>query len=160
MPEDNKKRGYEPREMRLLAEWIARRPEGERIITRVRLGKIHPELNLEGLTSSDLKMLGLFRRWADALIIGPRTKTIVEAKIVSHPVAITQLALYAKLIDETPELEEFRHLETRKLLLCAVEDPALTSIAREQGVEVSVYTPSWLNDYFSSLRARERRPPR
>ena len=158
--ENPTKRNYEPRELRLLNEWIDRFHSDKHVLTRVRLGAIRPELNLEGLTSSDLMMLGLHRRWADALIIEQHSKTVVEAKIVAQPVAVAQLELYAALINDTPELAEYRKLQTKLLLLCAVEDPVLTKIARDKGIEVSVYTPSWLNEYFSLLRARERRPPR
>lgn len=158
--EPRAKRNYEPREMRFLAEWIALFHSHSQVMTRVRLGAIRPELNHEGLNASDLKMIGLFRRWADAVIITRSHKTIVEAKIVAHPVAIAQLQLYASLIDQTPELEEFRQLPTKLLMLVAVEDPALTKIARNAGIEVTMYVPSWLNEYFVLLDARHRRAPR
>lgn len=158
--EPRAKRAYEPRELRLLSEWIAKFHSEKQVLTRVRLGAIRPDIDTSGLTTSDLMMLGLFRRWADAVIITPTHKTIIEAKIVAHPVAISQLQLYASLIDQTPELAEFRHLPTKLLMLVAVEDPPLTKIARNAGIEVTVYVPSWLDDYFAMLRPREKRAPR
>lgn len=155
---NRKKRDWQPREQRLVAEYIARFYRDHESQTHVHLGSVQPRLKGKFQTEADARMLGLFRRWADALVLLPDRIVLIEGKILPQPGVLSQLELYARLIPKTPELAEHKHKPIEKVLLCAIEDPQVTAMAREQDVRVVTFKPAWLNSYLKILHARERTP--
>jgi len=85
---------------------------------------------------------------------------LIEAKLVATPGAIAQLELYGRLFPLTPELRHLASMRLELVLLVAVEDPVVTSMARERGMSVVVFHPPWVDDYLFELSHRHRRPPR
>ncbi len=111
---------------------------------QVRLG---PPMPSDGPISPRNKLANLlanYRRYADALIIMPAELILIEAKIVATPGIVSTLELYGKLLPLTPELSEYRARRVRMMLLWAVNDATLATIARQHGIEVEVYTPDWV----------------
>ena len=152
------KRDWQPREQRLVAEFLAKfYPEAE-IRTHVHLGSIQPRLRGRYATDAEQRMVGIFRRWADAVILLPDRVILLEGKILPQPGVISQLELYERLLPKTPELEEHVHKPLEKMLLCAIEDPVVTQMAREKNIRVVTFKPAWLDAYLEMLSPSERTP--
>jgi len=102
-------------------------------------------------------MVGSWRRWADAIVYPPPDLILIEAAIRPNPGKIGQLKLYALLLPHTPELTPYKTAKIRLVMLYAIEDPATTYLARQQGIEAVEYKPTWLPAYLRLLMPRERR---
>lgn len=153
------KRAWQAREMRMISEFLAREYKDYPYMTRVRLGAIHPELAPGVLSESEKRMVGVWRRWADAIVVLPDRLVLIEGAIRPHPGDISILELYERLIPSTPELEKYKTYPIEKVLLYAMEDPLLILLAREKGIRCILFQPDWLSDYLAILYPRERRPP-
>lgn len=102
-------------------------------------------------------MIGVWRRWADAIVFDGRKLILIEAAIRPDPGYISKLELYADLIPETPELMQYAGWPVVKLLVYAIEDPAVLRLAKRHGVRTAKYVPSWMPSYLRLLFPRERR---
>lgn len=103
-------------------------------------------------------MVGVFRRWADALVFLPDKIVLIEAKILPQPGVISQLKLYEELIPKTPQLAEHYYKPVEKLLVCAIEDRVITELARREGIRVVVFRPAWIDAYMKIVHPWERTP--
>lgn len=146
--------------MQMLSEWLAKTQQGKRWQTRVRLGSPKPAVPTAEMSPQERSMVGVWRRWADAVILEPDKVTLIEAAIRPNPGKISQLELYAMLFPQTPEFAAWRGVPLHLVLLYAIEDPALVLLARQKGIACIQYQPSWLPDYMEALMPRERRAPR
>lgn len=149
-------RRWQPRELLMLSEWMAETYPGNEYRTRVRLGRIQPRVDAPGLTPEERRMIGVHRRWADAVVLMPDRVVLVEAKIRPQPGVISQLELYARLLPHTPELGEHAELPIEMVLLYAIEDELINVLAREKGIRCVQYWPSWMDEYIEELYPRER----
>jgi len=157
MPKE--KRQWQEREMRMLAEWLEKTYSGQHYFTRVRLGR-PPEV-LEGMVQDEAerRMLKVWQRWADAVVVLPDRVIIIEAAIRSDPGDISKLELYKALLPYTAEFTAYKHLPIELVLLYALEDAVLVKLARERDIKTIYYRPPWLSDYLDILYPRERRSP-
>ena len=151
------KRHWQPREMQMLSEWLVKTQKGKRWMTRVRLGSPRAEIPRPEMSIEERSMVGVWRRWADAIILEKDSVTIVEAAIRPQPGKISQLELYAMLFPQTPELAPWHGLPLTLLLLYSIEDPATILLARQKGILCVEYKPNWLPAYMEALMPRERR---
>ena len=152
------KRNWAPREQRLVSEFVAEFYGGHETRTHVHLGATHPRLRGRFAKPEDERLVGVFRRWADALVFMPDRILLIEAKILPQPGVISQLSLYGELLPKTPELAEHRDKPIEKLLVCVIEDPLVTELARREGIGVVIYRPRWTKDYLQHLYPREKTP--
>jgi len=153
------KRHWQPREMQMITEWLAKTQAGKRWMTRVRLGSPRPEIPRPEMSVEELAMIGSWRRWADAIILEDDKVTIIEAAIRPEPGDISKLQLYARLFPHTPEFKAWQGLPVDMVLLYAIEDPAVIFLAREAKIRAIEYKPTWLPSYMQILMPRERRSP-
>lgn len=123
---------------------------------RVRLGPPKPAAPTTLLTDAEKRMVGIWRRWADAIVYRTHELIIIEAAIRADPGDISQLGLYAYLVPLTPELKPHWNKKIIKMLVYAIEDPATIKIARENQIRCVEYKPSWLEAYLEILMPRER----
>jgi len=152
-------RGYEPREMRMVTEYIAKYFPNSEHWTRVRLGALHPELLPAELSAAEVRMLTVWKRWADA-IVATRTRLIlIEGSILPDPGDISKLAVYEALLRYTPEFQAYMDRDIEKQLVIAVEDPLIAKLARDAGIKVVAFAPAWITDYVESLAQRKKRAP-
>ena len=160
MPKHRKrnKRNWEPRELRLCSEALVRYYGEYPSQTHVHVGSLPKRMKGRFLDEAGERMLGEFRRWCDAIVIMPDRLVLIEAKIKPQPGVISQLLLYARLLPKTPELAEHKHKPIEMGLVCAIEDPLVTHLAREMGILVVNYSPVWIKEYLNLLYARERSP--
>lgn len=152
-------RKWQPRELRMISEWLAQEHPDSTYQLRVRLGKIEPRVDGAFVSDEETRMLGVFRRWADAIVYLPDRLLLVEAAIRPEPGDISKLELYERLIPNTPELEEYASLPVEKVLLYAMPDDLLLTLAREHGITVRFFRPKWVEEYLKELYPRERRAP-
>ncbi len=154
----SKPRDWTPREQRLVSEFVNRFYRGHEVKLHARLGTVQPRLAGRYATDADLRLVGLFRRWADAVVFQPDRVVLIEGKILPQPGVLSQLNLYERVFAKTPEFSEHAHKPIEKVLLCAIEDPVVTQLAREQNVRVVVFRPKWIDSYLKILYPRERTP--
>lgn len=152
-------RKWEPRELRLVSEYITEYYPKYRSYTRVRLGAIHPGLEPEKYLPAERKMIGVWRRWADAIIIRHRDLILIEAAIRPEPGDISKLLLYERLIPYTPEFYDYKTWPVIKELVYAIEDPLIVSMCREVNIRPRKFKPKWVDEYLKTLFFRERRAP-
>ena len=160
MPKSKKpnKRDWQPREQRLVSEFIARFYADYESRTHVHLGSTPPRLRGKFTTDAEARLVGVFRRWADAIVFMPDRLVLIEGKILPQPGVLSQLKLYEALIPKTPELAEHREKPIEKVLVCAIEDPLITQLARTEGVLVRVFHPAWINQYLKVIHPWEKTP--
>lgn len=142
-------------ETRLVSEYMAAAFPDALVKERVRLGPIVSLTPEAELTDAELKMQGVFRRFADAIAVTKTHLVVVEGKMRSTPGAVAQLHLYESLLDDTFELYDYRNLPHRLIHVVCIEDPAVTRMAEKFDVEVVVYKPDWLGQWISAMHPRE-----
>jgi len=145
--------------MRLVSEYIVKYYPKDVHYTRVRLGATHPDLLPEDLSAEERRMLTVWKRWADAVVITKRKLILIEGAILPDPGDVSKLLLYEYLLKFTPEFEEYRELGIEKQLVISVEDPVLTKIARGAGIKVIAFAPDWISEYVRGLAQRKQRGP-
>lgn len=145
-------------EMRMVAEYVSRAYPDALAMMRVRLGTLLPNTPRPNLSEEEQAMLGVLRRWADAIVVTPRELIVVEVSIRSDTGDPSKLLVYGRLVPHTPELREFLDRRLVLELVVAVEDPVVTQVAHELGIRTCVYEPRWLPQYLAQLHRRERRP--
>ena len=107
-------------------------------------------------------MLMVKMRWADALVVGSRVLTVVEAKLRPSEFlkGLGELQLYVHLVPHTPGLEFAEGWRVAGRLVLSINDPTVQYIARAQGLDVAVFKPSFWGEFLEVLAAREKRPIR
>ena len=151
---------WSPREERLISEFCAKEFPDAPVRLRVRLGPYLSALDPSQLSDRELRMVGSWRRWADAVVVQPDRLTVIEAAIRPAVGKISQLEYYLRLVGSTPELLEFAGRPVHGLLLFAIQDPLLEQLAREKGFQVRYYRPPWVDEYLTQIYSREGRPVR
>ena len=145
-------------EMRMVAEYLRDNYPDDVVFMRLRLGTLEPDGGGQDLTEEERRMLGVFRRWADAVVVTPREVVLVEVSIRSDTGDPSKLVIYGRLARHTPELAEYLTRPLVLELVVAVEDPVVTQLAKELGIRTRVYRPPWLPEYLAQLHRRETRP--
>lgn len=155
-----KNRTWTPVETRLVAEYLAWRWPHVRTQQRVRLGRVPHELPRDGLSPEEFRALGVWRRWADAVVFARLGTIIIEAGIIPDPGDCSKLEHYVDLFHETPEFQDRHSLPVRGHLLYAVDDPLLHRLADRHGLTMEVWTPAWVGPYLDSRSPSQRRAPK
>jgi hypothetical protein len=145
--------------MRMVSEYIAKYFPGSTTYTRVRLGATHPSLLPESFSDEERRMLTVWKRWADAVVITRTRIILIEGAILPNPGDVSQLLLYKALLRFTPEFQAYMDRDIEMQLVICVEDPLLTRIARDAGIKVITFAPDWISDYIRSLAQRKQRAP-
>lgn len=151
-------RDWQPREQRLVAEFIARFYPKDESRTHFPLGSAPPRFKGMYKSDADRRLTGVFRRWADALVLMPDRIVLIEGKILPQPGVISQLNLYAELIPKTVELREHKDKPIDKVLVCAIEDRLISELARREGIQVRIFHPAWVDKYMLILHPWEKTP--
>jgi hypothetical protein len=139
-------RSYQPRENKLLNEWVTLNYPNNLQWRRVRLGAIPgtpQEILYEGL-----------RRWADKIILDNGTIIIIEAKMRPEPHGMAELEIYKKLFPDTPEFTSYKDLPIRLIFLTTMTDQTVADLCKEKGIELVIFKPSWVDEYWAEKMAR------
>jgi len=153
------RQAWRPVETRLLAEYLATKYPAATHLTRVRVGSYRPDLELQGYSPAETRALGVWRRWADAVVVEPAKVTIVECSVLPQIGKAAQLWLYMQLWPKTPEHAALKDLPFSGLLVYAVPDPTINQFAALLGFSVELFRPGWVDTYLSTLAARTTRAP-
>lgn len=146
-----KSRTNQPREERLLAEYLARFYPKAKVQMHVRLGNAPLLHNNVPLEPAERKLLKNFSRHADALIVEPDRVTLVEAKVIPSPGSISEIEFYGELFGSDDDYKAYASLPLRLLLVWGFDDPVLRRMALKRGIAVELYSPDWLGE---ALRAK------
>jgi len=152
-------RTWTPWEMRMVGEWVSSSFGDVRYQTNVRVGRIQPRADDGTYDRDELAMLGVWRRFVDAIVYLPDRLLLVEAVMRADPGKLAQLELYERLLPQTLELQDYLHLPVQKVLLYCIQDPALELLAKEKGILAIRFTPSFFDEWFNKLRGRHQRAP-
>lgn len=134
---------YEPREKKMLLEWMAENYASFPQWRRPRVGPSVP--GAEG------PMYEVLKRYPDAVIVHRDEILIVEASVRPMPEKIYKLDLYKKLFPDTPMFSAYRAYPIRLIYLTGFLDEAVRDQCVEHGVEYEVFAPAWLKEYFKTL---------
>lgn len=156
----HKGQAWTPWEINMIAEWLGKTFPDVEYRTMVRLGRIQPRLPDGTYTVEEERMLGVHRRFADAIAILPDRLLLIEAVMRCDPGKLTVLELYEMLLPNTPELQQFSELPIQKVLLYAIEDPVVCELARRKEILAVHYVPTFFERWMTTLKARHQRAPR
>jgi hypothetical protein len=145
-----------PWEQRLRAEYLAQRHPHDEIATQARLGPDPPAPPGVKLTNTELRMIGIFRRYADAVVLTPTRTLLIEFALLPSPGDISLIEVYGRLFRQTPEYRPVVTLPLKLQIVGALEDPVVSSLARERGIDFILYRPAWLDEYLQLLADRKR----
>jgi len=145
----------------MLSEWLTETypVPPNTIFIYLRVGVYEPEMPGVELTPEEREILGVRRRRADAVVITPNEIHLIEAALRADPGHVEKLEQYRRLLPHTPRLQEYFPRPIVCILLYAIEDPIMTTRARELGFRCVRYTPKWYPEYLRSLAPRHRRAP-
>jgi len=148
---------WQPRETRLLSEWVSKNYSDSRVFYRVRLGS-YPSWAINSINKgAPAAIYKVYQRWADAIVITDKELILIEAKIKADPGVISQINLYEQLLPKTESFQQFRDLPIRKLILMAQSDPEVELLAQRENITVKIFSPPWVTDYLKEIRKyRER----
>jgi hypothetical protein len=150
-------RPNEQREMRLVTEWLQLTYPDAAYQVRVRLGSLPLNLGTQDTDTPEARLVhNAFARWADAVVFLQDRTLIVEAKLVAHPVALSQLELYLRLVRSSPFLNLREGVPIEPVLLYAVEDVLVSQLAREKGITLVQYYPAWVDESLQAMSRRKR----
>ena len=138
----------------MVEEYLRERYPDSVAKTRVRLGAVETSRAINPGSSEELAMAGIFRRWADAIVVTPRALVLIEAAIRPDPGDPGKLLLYKSLIPQTPEFQPLLPRLIRMELVVAIYDPDIARQAEGFGIEVVRFLPKGLAGYIASMYVR------
>ncbi len=153
-------RKWEPREMRMVTDYLAQFFPTAYTITRVKLGSLPQSELYPLLEDHEVAALSVFQRWADAIAITSDTIYLIEGAIRPSPGDISQIQAYRRLLEHTPELKTYFPRKVVMQLVYAVEDPLVVMMAREAGIIPVYFRPSYIESYIKTLFPRQQRAPK
>lgn len=140
-------------------DYLADRYPGRRWWTNVRVGPIDPHVPRPDLSEAQRKLMGAFRRYADAVVLDGDTLVIVETTIFKAVEKIGPLLEYARLLPQTPEFAEWRGLPIRAELVSPIPDQRAAELAGQVGITFVTWEPPWLDEVLEQYGRRFRRAP-
>ena len=145
------------REKRLVSDFVATTYPEDRALFNLRLGAINPRITDQDLTEAEIRMLGVARRYADAVVIQEKGLLLIEGYILPSLGKVSQVLAYRTLLPNTPELDSFASLPITSIIVGPIEDQLLTMLARQNNILVRVYRPPWIEEFLNNLSIRHRR---
>ena len=145
------------RERRLVSDFVAEFYPEDRTIFNVRVGGINPRITDQDLTEAEMSMLGVHRRYADAVVIRERDLVLIEGYTLPTLGKVSQIMAYRALLPSTPELGTFASMPINAVIVGPIEDQMLNLIARQNDILVRVYRPPWVEEFLDGLSSRHRR---
>src|SRR5215469_1998224 len=154
--------GRKPWSTMLLREWANARYPGVALLEQFRLGPTSSELNGRTVSPAMQRMLSVYNWYADGVLVLDDQVLCIEAKIRATPSAVSQVEFYLHQMIRTPAMQQYMNRPFVPMVLWAIDDPAVSTYARNRGVRVEVYTPSWIEGYLtlSLYRTRATNPPK
>ena len=145
----------------LLREWAGLRYPGVPLLEQMRLGPTSSELAGRTVSPAMQRMLSVYNWYADGVIVLDDQVLCIEAKVRATPAAVSQVEFYLHQMIRTPAMQQYMNRPFVPVVLWAIDDPQVSAFARSRGARVEVYTPSWIEEYMTSVlyRTRSTNPP-
>lgn len=143
----------QPRERRLIAEYVALKFPDRRVTLGCPLG---PAIYRGEDVGDDLLALAMSRPWrleVDALVVMDNALLLIEGKIQKWVDGMAKLPLYGSLVDATPELARYQGWERKLRLVIPWTMPQMEATAQNLGVELDVFAPDWIHEYVATLQS-------
>ncbi len=135
-------------ETRLIGEYVVAKFPGLRVAMGVPLGPEIPFGETQLTASMRLKVSRPWRPEVDALVWRDGVLLLIEAKVSEYLNGLAKLPLYRSLIPTTPELAEWADWEVRLRLVVPRAKPWVDAMALAAGVEVDLFEPEWMREYW------------
>ena len=93
----------------------------------------------------------VYRPWrpeVDACVVAPDRIYLIEAKIQKFMDGLSKLPVYKALVEDTPELEDYKGLPVHMRLLMPAHIPWVETAAEKMGVEVVVEAPEFIKEVW------------
>lgn len=136
-------------ESRFVSEYIEETYPDTLKKIRVPLGPLTPEdIALYGLESAARRM----RPWrpeVDAIVVTEKEIILIEGKIIKVMDGFSKLPVYGALALITPDLNKYNKKKMRLVLVTPKPPTWALSVAPNFGVEIAIYQPEWLQDYYN-----------
>lgn len=158
MVQQRKATTNEPREKLMISEYIMKYLGGTKWFTNYKLGQLISPSLAATLTDAQIRALGVRKAFADLVVAYPDHLDIYEFQLIPRWSKFGQLLAYLELAKETDTLVYYHDLPIQGILVNAVDDPFLCSLAQKYGLKYEVYSPEWLPLYFETLRPRDYTP--
>ncbi len=146
-------------ETRLLMDYLSAAYPGLRWYTNIRVGPIEPHIPRAGLSEAAKKLLGAYRRYADAVVVTPAELVVVETTMVKAVQKVGPLLEYLDLVSQTPELTEVLGRPVRGELVSPIPDPRASDLCSRVGLRFVTFEPAWLDQFMEVYSGRFRRAP-
>lgn len=153
------KRRYSWGETAFLMAYLQATYPGRLTRTNMRVGSLAEQAPRPGLTPSQLKLMGAFNRYPDAVVETPGGLVVIEAKIRKVMEAIGDLLVYAERIPETEELGALRFGPLRLELVAPFPDADVRAICLRTGIVYVVFPWPDLDRFLSERQQYFRRRP-
>lgn len=139
-------------EARYVSEYLLEKFPEATTMHRVPLGSIPDELKETHGPASATKWFRPNRPVADAIAVFGRRLFLIEGKIFDPNRAIGQLLFYSRLLQATPELKDYRDFTVIMQLVTARAPPWASRADLFPEVQIVVYQPAWIQDYYEHLQ--------
>lgn len=138
-------------ETRMISEYLLAAYPQYTSIRAVPLGKVDEKLMLDVGYKKALGFSRPYRPEADAVVIMPGALLLIEAKVWNVINGLAKLPLYKALVPVTPELQQYKDLPVVMELVVAHTNSNLEIMAKEHGVAVKLFNPTWLQEVVDGL---------
>ena len=137
-------------EARYVSDYVLQKYPEDMVKYRCPLGFV-PESMIKEMGLS--KAIGVYRPYrleVDALVITNDSVVLIEGKIFKVTDGLAKLPLYKSLIPYTPELDLYKKFPVRMVLVTPKKPTVFAPFIDEQNVEVDLFLPEWLEEYYKS----------
>jgi hypothetical protein len=142
---------YIQRERRYVIEWASITYPNYKAFFNLRVG-LAPEAMRAQYPGIDVERLGrVFKKFVDYVGVGEKEVLLVEGKLRTPITAIGQLIIYRDQLFTTPEMQPYKGMPLRTILLCPVNDPSLDLMLRDVRIEKAFYRPAWVYQYLKEV---------
>jgi len=141
-------RKWEPREMRMMADYLLTKHPKARHLTRVRLGplpRVSPEFEAMGI-GPQVYTVGL--HWADGLALYPDKTLLFECKIKLQSTALGQILTNRRLFYKTDMFRDRWHLPLEPWVIYAYPDREVLEMLDINNIKHEQFRPSYIEEYY------------
>ncbi len=135
-------------ETRFIGEYVAAKFTGLPVALGYPLGPEVATVSRELPIASRLRHSRPWRPEVDAVVWRNGVLLLIEAKLSEYLFGLAKLPLYKALVATTPELEAWRSWEVRMRLVVPRAKAWVEQMAEAAGVEIDLYEPPWITEYW------------
>lgn len=141
-------RKWEPREQRMVTDYLIEKHPNAKHMTRVRVGALPPEA--ESLVEKGIspKLYTPVLHWADGIALYPNRTVIIEAKIKLTSDALGQILTNANAFYKTEEFSDRWNKPLAMEVVYAYPDEQTLRMLQTHGIKAVRYRPEYIREYY------------